>query len=810
MPSPITALRQLCARGIQRFRHLPALVLFLSLTACGGGPAVETQPPPPTVNLNVNPASVTSGGNSTLTWSATDATSCTASGGWSGSMSTSGSASTGALTNTTEFTLTCVGGGGSAQATGTVQVTSGPAPTVSLSASPLSVTSGDSSTLTWSSTNATSCTASGGWSGTLPTSGSQVTGALTSTTTYTLSCTGSGGSANSTTTITVSTPSAPTATLTANPTTIASGNSSTLTWSSTNATACTASGGWSGALATNGSRSTGTLTATTGYTLTCTGPGGSASATATVTIGSTPAPTVSLSASPSTIGSGGSSTLTWSSTNATACTASGGWSGTKATSGSQSTGTLTATTGYTLTCTGTGGSGSATATVTVTTTTTGPAYPLVASSNHRYLVDQNGTPVLLEGDGSAQTLFQRVPSVVTTYLTDRAAHGFNALWIHLLVNNQDGGNANGLTDDGIAPFTGTIQSGTCDSGPCYDLSTPNPAYFARVDQIVNIAASMGFVVFMDTLENDSYLQLFEVNGATKVTGWAQYAVDRYKSFSNIVWMTGNDFQSWNTSASDNQMAADIMSTIAAADTTHLQTTELNWYISGSLDDSLLVPYTSLAGVYTYYPTYYEVLKEYNSTARTAPVFLEETYYEGWNNSSLYPAVATDLMLRKPTYWTVLSGGLAGYFYGSIWYDFHSGWQSGIDTTAVTQFSYWKALFTSLAWYNLVPDQGHAIVTAGYGTPTGNGSGNIQTDNYVTAAGTPDGSLVIAYLPASTTITVDMSKLSGTVTAQWYDPTNGTYTAVSGSPFPNSGTQSFASPGNNNAGDPDWVLVLRTH
>src|SRR3989344_3037698 len=68
-----------------------------------------------------------------------------------------------------------------------------PAPTVSLSASATSVNSGGSSTLTWSSTNATSCTASGAWSGTKATGGSQTLTNLISTGTYTLSCTGSGG-----------------------------------------------------------------------------------------------------------------------------------------------------------------------------------------------------------------------------------------------------------------------------------------------------------------------------------------------------------------------------------------------------------------------------------------------------------------------------------------------------------------------------------------------------------------------------------------------------------------------------------------
>jgi hypothetical protein len=78
-----------------------------------------------------------------------------------------------------------------------------PAPTVSLTASPLSITSGSSSTLTWSSTNATSCAASGGWSGSKSTAGSASTGVLTATTNYGLSCTGAGGSGSASTTVTV-------------------------------------------------------------------------------------------------------------------------------------------------------------------------------------------------------------------------------------------------------------------------------------------------------------------------------------------------------------------------------------------------------------------------------------------------------------------------------------------------------------------------------------------------------------------------------------------------------------------------------
>jgi hypothetical protein len=97
--------------------------------------------------------------------------------------------------------LTCTGTGGSANQT--VQVTILPAPVVSLTANPTSVASGGSSTLTWSSTNATSCTASVGWTGAKTLSGTQSTGALTVTTSYTLTCTGTGGTTAATATVTV-------------------------------------------------------------------------------------------------------------------------------------------------------------------------------------------------------------------------------------------------------------------------------------------------------------------------------------------------------------------------------------------------------------------------------------------------------------------------------------------------------------------------------------------------------------------------------------------------------------------------------
>jgi len=78
-------------------------------------------------------------------------------------------------------------------------------PTVSLSASPTSINSGSTSTLTWSSTAATSCTATGSWTGSRLTSGTYTTPALTTTSNYSLSCSGAGGTTSANATVTVST-----------------------------------------------------------------------------------------------------------------------------------------------------------------------------------------------------------------------------------------------------------------------------------------------------------------------------------------------------------------------------------------------------------------------------------------------------------------------------------------------------------------------------------------------------------------------------------------------------------------------------
>ena len=93
----------------------------------------------------------------------------------------------------------------------TTASTTASAPTVTLNAAQTLIASGSSTTLTWSSTNATSCTASGpNFSGTIGTSGGpQSTGKITSNQTYNITCIGAGGTQTVSVTVKVFTKSPP-------------------------------------------------------------------------------------------------------------------------------------------------------------------------------------------------------------------------------------------------------------------------------------------------------------------------------------------------------------------------------------------------------------------------------------------------------------------------------------------------------------------------------------------------------------------------------------------------------------------------
>src|SRR5262245_19460169 len=156
-------------------------------------------------------------------------------------------------------------------------------------------------------------------------------------------------------------------------------------------------------------------------------------------------------------------------------------------------------------------------------------YPLKVSANRRYLVDSRGTPFMVVGDSPQSMIGNLSLKEAAEYIANRKAAGFNSLLVDVLCVKYTGCRDDGTTAHGIKPFT---TPG--------DLSTPNPAYFERVDALLRLAARAGMVVFLDPIETGGWLSVLKTNGVDKDVAYGRYLGERYKGFANIVWSSGND------------------------------------------------------------------------------------------------------------------------------------------------------------------------------------------------------------------------------------------------------------------------------
>ena len=251
---------------------------------------VEEQPAAQFTACSVSPTTILTGESATITYATSNADAVEISG--IGNVATSGTQVV-SPTATASYTLTARNARGPVTCNLTVQVTEGSAPrVVNFTASPATINSGNSSTLSWSVENAESVTISS--LGTVQATGTRQV-SPTATTTYTLTATNKNGSVTSTSVVTVTGtgpgpgPGAPTLTgCTAAPATSPSaGTPVTISYVSTNATSVA----FTPAVAGAGLNGPVTVmpTATTTYTITATG-ANNQTATCSVAVTVTPAP----------------------------------------------------------------------------------------------------------------------------------------------------------------------------------------------------------------------------------------------------------------------------------------------------------------------------------------------------------------------------------------------------------------------------------------------------------------------------------------------------------------------------------------
>jgi len=395
----------------------------------------------------------------------------------------------------------------------------------------------------------------------------------------------------------------------------------------------------------------------------------------------------------------------------------------------------------------------------------------------RHLVDASGKPFLLQGDSAWSMIVQLNDADLELYLSDRQAKGFNTLLVELLEHCFSDHPPNDVF--GNAPFT---TPG--------DFSTPNPAYFAHVDAVLERARSHGFLVLLAFAYlgfnggDEGWYQELSAQGETKLRNYGAFLGARYRDQPNIVWVAGGDYNPPNRS-----IVIWMVEGIATQDTQHLVTVHCVRE-TGALEYWGDQSWVDLDNVYTGTNLAAEVALAY--TRSTLPFFLIEAQYEFAGGPSAQ-------VIRAQAYGTLLAGGM-GHFFGNgpIWcfgtgncFGGGSGsWKEQLNSRGARDMATLRGLFDTLPWSTFVPTPG--LVAS-------NGAGTV-------ASLASNGTVGTIYIPSSRTFSVNLSLMSGTTRGFWFDPVGGG-TSAAGGPWANSGTQSLTTPGANGGGDGDWVLLL---
>ncbi len=406
----------------------------------------------------------------------------------------------------------------------------------------------------------------------------------------------------------------------------------------------------------------------------------------------------------------------------------------------------------------------------------GPLFPLRRAPAGRSLVDASGRPFLLQGDAAWSLIVQLDDADLEEYLAARQAKGFNTLLVNLVEHHF----ADQPPKDafGNAPFT-----------TAGDFSTPNPAYFAHVDAVLERARAHGFLVLLAFAYlgynggNEGWYQELSAESAAVLRGYGAFLGARYHDQPNIVWVAGGDYNPPNK-----DIVRQLVDGIRSADTGHFITVHCSRG-TGGLEYWAGETWIDLDTVYSGADAASPSAAAY---ARSAlPFFLIEAYYEHENGVS--PAA-----LRGQSYGALLAGAM-GQIYGNgpMWcfgpadcfnWTGPPAWKPELDSRGARDMAVLKSLFDSVPWPSFTPTTN--LVTTG-------GSGAVASLG---------GGVALVYVPTSRAMTIDVSKMPGTTRALWVDPVSGARTAAGG-PWAPTGTQGVPAPGQNAGGDGDWVLLL---
>jgi hypothetical protein len=374
-------------------------------------------------------------------------------------------------------------------------------------------------------------------------------------------------------------------------------------------------------------------------------------------------------------------------------------------------------------------------------------------------------------------------------------------------------------DRGLAPFLKRLDGKPWDGKLQYvdanaeapDFSTPNEEYWKDIDGVLARCARDGILAFVfpsyvgyNGNTAQGWMKEMEVNGAERMRAYGEFIARRYRDQHNLVWMLGGDHGEFTAAQTIVEHALiEGLVNGAPGGTVKLRSAEWQSETIGT-DQAEFGAYITLNGVYSFDGYTADHSRRAYAFTPVRPAFLlEEPYDEEFTDGTNVNPHASQ-PVRRFQWWGWL-GSIGGYISGNgyVWPFVGDSWRQHLDTRGARDLAHLNSFIKSIAWHDLVPSGlggMRPLITQG-------GSCERAVD-YIAAAATLDGRLLVAYCPPDRwgSFQVDLRAMSGQCHARWFDPTDGTYKNIDSS-IPNNGPHPFNVPGKNAAGALDWVLVI---
>ncbi len=386
------------------------------------------------------------------------------------------------------------------------------------------------------------------------------------------------------------------------------------------------------------------------------------------------------------------------------------------------------------------------------------------SANRRYIEHADGTPFFWLADtvwcGPMLSAFDDWK----VFLKDRVQKEFTAIQFVMTQWRM------AMTDaEGNPTFTGN------------DKIAINPAYFQRLDKYVDAINEAGLVAVPVLLwairgdENPGY----SLPDEQKIV-LAEYMIARY-GVAQVIWFLGGDGQYGGANAEPWRR---VGRAVFHADQHRLATMHpggRSWvgeefrnetwfsfvgYQSGHGDDEKTFRWLNQG----------PPCKEWSNKPNLPVINIEPNYeaHNGYTNRTVH----TDHSVRRAAYWSLLVSPPAGVTYGGqgIW-GWHtkvqapadhistglgSPWFVAKDLPGAFSMKYLHDLFKSIEWWRLVPSPEVLVEQPG----------KEDASKFIAAAKSPEGDLLVVYLPEGGSVTLKTDSLKKGMTARWYHPRTG--------------------------------------